>query len=120
MKILNQIIFLLFFLVLEYQCDESGGRKVINTCSNLGYNQPTRADDCKEDGEICCYVHIKDPSNNDEIKFCVSSPSDIKMDDVKDEIKDYTNYSLMDLKCNKSQFIFYSSITILMMFFILF
>ena len=36
--------------------------------------------------------------------FCVSSPSDIEFDDVKDDIKQYTGFTLKSLKCNESQF----------------
>ena len=35
----------------------------------------------------------------------MSSPSDIELDDVKDDIKKYTGYTLKQLKCNESQFI---------------
>ena len=117
MRILNNIMFTLIILVLNIQCED----RVINTCGQLEYKQPTNADECKEEGEICCFVKIEDPDNNKELKFCVSSPSDIEMDDVKNEIKDYTGYNLKELKCNKSQFIFNNYMkTLLMIVFILF
>ena len=72
-----------------------------NTCGKIGYGIPTK-DECKEDGEVCCYVKISDGTNNKA--FCVSAPSIIKPDDVKDEIKTYTSYNLEELVCNKACF----------------
>ena len=105
MRHLKVLIFGFIILLLKVNCDEE--KKVVNTCSNLGYSQPSSPDDCKEEDEICCYVEIED-ENNGVLKFCVSSPSDIEMDDVKDEIKSYTGYSLKQLKCNESQFLFHN------------
>ncbi len=108
MRHLNILIFGFIFFVIKINCQ----RSVVNTCSNLGYTQPSSSDDCKEDGEICCYVEIKDENDN-LLKFCVSSPSDIEMDDVKYEIKEYTGFTLQSLKCNKGQFIIHNSLIIL-------
>ena len=108
MRHLKILIFGFIFFVIKINCE----RNVVNTCSNLGYSQPSSSDDCKEDGEICCYVEITDDQSQ-SLRFCVSSPSDIEMDDVKDEIKEYTGFTLQNLKCNKSQFIIYNSLKIL-------
>ena len=108
MRHLNVLIFGFIIFVIKINCQT----KVVNTCSSLGYNEPANSDECKEDGEICCFVEIEDDKGN-PLKFCVSSPSDIEMDDVKDEIKEYTGFTLKNLKCNKSQFTIYNSFKIL-------
>ena len=109
MRHLNVLIFGFIIFVIIINCQS---RNVVNTCSGLGYAEPNNPDDCKEDGEICCYVEITDDQSQ-SLRFCVSSPSDIEMDDVKDEIKEYTGFTLQNLKCNKSQFIIYNSLKIL-------
>ena len=110
MRHMKILIFGFIVLVLKINCADV--RKVVNTCSSLGYDQPSGPDQCKENGEICCYVEITNDKNED-LKFCVSSPSDIEMDDVKVEIKDYTGYTLKSLKCNESQFLFHNYLKIL-------
>ena len=102
MAFLKKLIFFISFLSLFSVTITD--RSVINTCGNTENRQPSSAEDCKEEGEICCFVSIK--STNDEIvKFCVSSPSDIEKDDVDDKIKDYTGFTVEELHCNKGQFI---------------
>ena len=121
MGIMNKFIFTLIISILNIECADSD-KKVINTCGRLEYKQPTNADECKEEGEMCCYVEITDPNDSsNNLKFCVSSPSDIKMEDVKDEVKEYTGYTLKSLKCNEGKFIInnliiYSIIVIIMLF----
>ena len=96
----------LFFILKIISDDPVSADSVINTCGKLGYVQPANSDECKEDGEMCCYVEIKDSTSTGGVrKFCVSSPSDIELDDVKDDIKRYTGYEISALKCNESQFI---------------
>ena len=69
-------------------------------------SEARNANECKEDGEICCYVEVRDPENNNQkLRFCVSSPSHLVKDDIKDEVKLYTGYILDDLKCNKSKYL---------------
>ena len=115
MKYFYKTIFLLSFLLSNI----SGDPKVLNTCGNIGYNEPASADQCKEDGQMCCYVHLKN-TDNSEIKFCVNSPSEIDKEDVKSEIKEYTGFTLVEIKCNESQFLYNSMIASLMIIFILF
>ena len=122
MKYFYKAIFLLSFLLSNINCDD-GNNKVLNTCGITNYQQPTTPDDCKEDGQMCCYVHIKKEGSTDtkdDIKFCVNSPSEIEKGDVESEIKEYTGYTLKDIKCNKSQFLYDSMIASLMIIFILF
>ena len=99
---MNKILFAFLFLILKI--NYSNEENVINTCGIVGYTQPRKVDDCKEDDEVCCFVEIED-STNGVRRFCVSSPSDIEFDDVKDDIKKYTGFTLKALKCNESQFI---------------
>ena len=96
--------------------------QVINTCGKkgLGYNQPENSDDCIEEGQMCCFAEIKHSTDFHDDggvrKFCVSSPSDIELDDVKEDIKRYTGYEITALKCNESQFIMNNILIIFALF----
>ena len=113
------ILFIFLFFIPKIICDPATA-KVINTCGSLGYAQPRNSDDCKEDGEMCCFVEIKDATefvaDGGVRRFCVSSPSDIELDDVKDDIKTYTGYEISALKCNESQFIMNNILIIFALF----
>ena len=110
---MNKILFALLFLMLKI--NYSVEQNVINTCGIVGYSPPTKVDDCKEDDEVCCFVEIED-STNGVRRFCVSSPSDIELDDVKDDIKTYTGYEITAVKCNESQFIMNNILIIFALF----
>jgi len=114
MKYFYKAIFLLSFLLSNI----SGTSQVLNTCGITDYRQPTSADECKEDGQMCCYVKIVKDST--PTAFCVNSPSEIEKEDVKSEIKEYTGYTLEEIKCNKSKFLYNSMIALIMIIFILF
>ena len=116
MKYFYKTIFLLSFLLSNINCDDPP--KVLNTCGITNYQQPTSADECKEDGQMCCYVKIVKDSTT--TAFCVNSPSEIEKEDVKSEIKEYTGYTLEEIKCNKSKFLYNSMIALIMIIFILF
>ena len=106
MRKLNYLILSLIVLKNYINCQFFPDSKVINTCGYLETKQPRNANECKEDGEICCYVEVRDPENNNQkLRFCVSSPSHLVKDDIKDEVKLYTGYILDDLKCNKSTYL---------------
>ena len=99
MSLCNKLIFLFLFFACKIKAN-----KVINTCGRNTYDEPTKAEDCVEQGEICCYVEVRDPENNNQkLRFCVSSPSHLVKDDIKEEVKVYTGYILEDLKCNESK-----------------
>ena len=103
---MNKMLFAFIFLILKINYSIEVENRVINTCGIVGYNQPASADDCKEDGQMCCFVSIEDSNSDGGVrKFCVTAPSEIEYDDVKDDIKKYTGYKLKELKCNASQFI---------------
>ena len=113
------MLFVFLFFIPKIICQAASAANVINTCGKLGYEQPANSDECKEDGEMCCFVEIKDSTftdNNGARRFCVSSPSDIELDDVKDDIKRYTGYEISTLKCNESQFIMNNVLIILALF----
>ena len=114
MKYFYKLIFLLSFLLPNI----SGTPVVLNTCGITDYSRPASSDQCKEDGQMCCYVHIV--KGSEDIAFCVNSPSEIEKDDVKSEIKEYTGYTLEEIKCNKSKFLYNSMIAMIMIIFILF
>ena len=99
----NILIFSLL-LFLSSSDTEASVRKVINTCGKISYDQPASVEDCKDEGEICCFVSIKDDTDT-ITKFCVSSPSDIIKGDVEKHIKDYTGFTVVELQCNKSRYI---------------
>ena len=117
MSQLDKLIFL--FLFLAFEINNPGiSRKVINTCGNMKYDEPTKSEDCVVEGEICCYVSIRD-KKNEITKFCVSSPSDIEKEDVEEKIKDYTGFTVEEIHCNKSQYINNSMFALLFLTFIL-
>ena len=115
MKYFYKTIFLLSFFLSNINFADMN---VLNTCGITDYRRPNSADECKEDGQMCCYVHIV--KGSEDIAFCVNSPSEIEKDDVKSEIKEYTGYTLVEIKCNESQFLYNSMIASLMIIFILF
>ena len=115
MKYFYKTIFLLSFFLSNINFADMN---VLNTCGINDYSQPSSADECKEDGQMCCYVHIV--KGSEDIAFCVNSPSEIEKDDVKSEIKEYTGYTLEEIKCNKSKFLYNSMIAMIMIIFILF
>ena len=117
---LNKIFFLFLLLSLKISNQLPTG-KVINTCGKLGYDPPGSASDCVEKDEYCCYLHIQNKQDTtEELKFCVSSPSDIDVDDVKSEIEQYTGYEIKELKCNNSKIIKNSMAVLFILLFILF
>ena len=116
MKYFYKTIFLLSFFLSNINFADGN---VLNTCGITDYSQPDSANDCKEDGQMCCYVYLKNTDNSD-IKFCVNSPSEIDKEDVESEIKEYTGFTLVEIKCNESQFLYNSMIASLMIIFILF
>ena len=120
MGIMNKMIIAFIFIFLKINCADN--TRVINTCGNLGYEPPEKTEDCVEDKQICCYVSLEYKENEvtKNIKFCVSSPSDIEKDDVKEEILQYTKFTILDLKCNKSQYIYNSMMILSLFIFILF
>ena len=101
MKEINIIIFFIFFYLVNNQVPSG---YVVNTCGNLGYNAPGSSSDCRQDGEICCFVHLTNTPKGEQ-KFCVSAPSKISINDVKEDIEEYTNFKLNELVCNNSKFI---------------
>ena len=121
MKKMNIALFTFLFLLIEINSQVPNG-KVINTCGKLGYDQPSGKDDCYEKEEICCYVKIQDKENNkDPISFCVTSPKEIEIDDVKSEILEYTGFNILELACiNKGGFIKTSFEILLFIIFVIF
>ena len=99
MSLCNKLI----FLFLYFAC-KTKGNKVINTCGRNTYDEPIKAEDCVEQGEICCYVSIQD-NNNQITKFCVASPSDIEKEDIDDKVKEYTGFTVLEVQCNESCYI---------------
>ncbi len=79
--------------------------KVINSCGKktLGYNQPSNAEDCTDENGVCCYVTVT--IKGVEKKFCATSPSMIKGNNVTEEIRDYIDAEKVTIKCNDGSFI---------------
>ena len=68
---------------------------------------PVDASECRSDYSYCCSIKMNVKLINGsyvEKKFCVSSPSDIKLKDVKIDINDYTNSELVQIICNSSKY----------------
>ena len=112
--IINKIIFFLLFLSIIAQTTS-----VLNTCGKKRHYHEPSPSDCEEEDEICCYIHIKPPSGDDQ-KFCHSSPSMIEKSDVDKDIKSFTGYEILDIKCNKSYFIKSMFLVMTLLLFILF
>ena len=104
MAYLKKIIFFTLFLNLLDLVILADTPQVINTCGNILGRQPSSAEECIEEGEICCYVSIQD-NNNQVTKFCVASPSDIKKEDVDDKVKEYAGFTVLEIHCNESGYI---------------
>ena len=104
MAYLKKIIFFTLFLNLLDLVILAYPPQVINTCGNILGRQPSSAEECIEEGEICCFVSLITPKNQ-PIKFCVSSPSDIEKGDVEGKIKEYTGFTLVDIHCNRGSYI---------------
>ena len=122
MKIIKILLFSYILLINKIKSDLFNNKKVINTCGYLETKQPRNANECREEGEICCYVEVTDPNNNNKkLRFCFSSSSHLVKDDIKKEVKDYTGYILDNLVCNKCQIIINNLIkTFIFLVFILF
>ena len=119
MAYLKKIIFFTLFLNLLDLVILADTPQVINTCGNILGRQPSSAEECIEEGEICCYVSLLTPDNQ-PIKFCVSSPSDIEKEDVEGKIKEYTGFTLVDIHCNRGSYIsnYFSSLLFIFILFI--
>ena len=115
MKLINVIILSFLLFLINTQVPQG---KVVNTCGLKEYREPENSSECKEEGEICCFVKIQ--GNFGTKKFCVSTPSKIEKDEVKIEIKNYTSYELVELVCNKASIIKNGTIISLLIFLILF
>ena len=119
MESFNKLNFIFLFLLLKINCDST--KRVVNTCGNNGYKEPKEHADCKEEGQICCFVKIQEGDDTSkQTSFCVSSPSEIEKSDVESEIKDYTGFTLVDIYCNKIQYLNISMLVLLLSIFILF
>ena len=114
MKAVKIITLSLIYSLVKSQVPEGS---VINSCGLRGYSMPNQTSDCKSDYGYCCYVKMK--VNGAEKSFCASSPSDIKLKDVKDDIDDYTNSELEDIACNDGLYIKFGLFMMLFLFYIL-
>ena len=104
MKAIEGVILVLLLILVNNQVPSS---QSINSCGNKGYAPPNSANDCVEDGEICCFVSLTKTtgSTTESKKFCASSPSRISKQDIRKEILEYTGYELAELNCNNSKYI---------------
>ena len=115
MKIIKQ--FILIILII-YVINQVPRNKSINSCGKIGYEMPQNSDECKDPPEYCCYVHLVNTSDpSDYKKFCAIAPSKIEKADIDSDIKSYTGYELVELKCNSK---FLNMEIILLLIFILF
>ena len=96
MKLLFHII--LFFIFIYVNSQVPNG-KTINGCGNtIGYDEPQKAEDCKDILQNCCYISLK--NGTEPVKsFCFPSLEKISLDDVKDEILSNTGYTADKLEC---------------------
>ena len=115
MNVINEFTLILLLIFVNNQVPSNN---VINSCGKIGYDKPTKASDCVEDGEYCCFVVLKKDSTTKE--FCATAPSKITKADIEEDIKKYTDYSLEKLDCNNSKFINNFNFIIFLSVFILF
>ena len=116
MKIIKGFILIFLFIYIQNQVPEGS---VINSCGKLGYEMPKDNSECKEKNEYCCFVHLQNNKNTSQSKkFCATAPNNIRKDDIEKEIYTYTDYDLVELTCNNSQFLYFNMFFLLI--FILF
>ena len=94
------LIFVLIFVNNQVPSNYS-----INSCGVVGYQMPNKSIDCVQENEYCCYVVLKKKESTYEKKFCATAPSKITKQDIEDDIKQYTDYTLETLECNNSKYI---------------
>ena len=105
MKSFNIIILTILFILINAQVPND---KVLNSCGKRDYEMPKDSSECKSDYGYCCFIRINVTFYNKtkgQKTFCASSPSDIKLKDVQEDIDDYTNSNLIEIKCNNSKYI---------------
>ena len=111
MKVINNLILIYSIVFINNQVPSNFA---VNSCGKISNIRPETANECIEEGEICCFVHLKRDSK--EKKFCALAPSKIQKDEVSNEIKSYTNYDLIELTCNNSDKIKNIFISLLLLF----
>ena len=94
MKLLFPIILIIFFSFINGQ-----SQKRMNGCGKVGYDQPEKESDCKDDSEICCFVSLENPEDDNNINFCFPAPEKMELSDVKREIEDNTGFTVDKLAC---------------------
>ena len=95
MKLLFHIILIYFFVYVNSQVPPN---KTINGCGMVGYTEPQSVEDCKDDSEICCYISLKIDEGTK--KFCFPAPEKIDIEDIAEDIKQFTGYEVAILSCN--------------------
>ena len=119
MKAIKLITLVLIFTLINSQVPDD---KVINSCGMRNYSMPDKADDCPSDYGYCCFIkmNVKDLSGKEiEKRFCASSPSNIQLKDVKDDINDYTNSEIVEISCNDGLYVKFSLFLMLFLFYLL-
>ena len=115
MKGIKQFILIFFIFYVNNQVPRDYS---INSCGKIGYGKPQSFDDCKDPPEFCCFVSLQKTDNHDDnTTFCAIAPSKIEKSDIADDIKNYTGYELVELKCCSK---FLNLEIILLLIFILF
>ena len=115
MKAIKQfiLIFIIFYVYNQVPRDYS-----INSCGKIGYEKPKSFEECRDPPDFCCFVSLQNPNNSsDNTTFCAIAPSKIEKSDIAEDIRNYTGYDLVDLKCCSK---FLNVEIILLLIFILF
>ena len=115
MKGIKVITLMLIFTLIKSQVPDD---MVINSCGKRNYEMPAEAKDCPSDYGYCCFIKMKVKNlSGEEIEktFCASSPSNIKLDDVKSDIDDYTNSEITEISCNDG---LYAKLSLFLMLFL--
>ena len=95
MKLLFHIILIYFFAYVNTSVPPG---KTVNGCGKMGYEEPQKKEDCKDDYEICCFISLKIDEGSK--RFCFPAPEKMELHEVKEEIETYTGYEVESLNCN--------------------
>ena len=116
MKVINPFILIYSIVFINNQVPE---KFAVNSCGKMSNIPPVDANECIEEGEICCFVYLKRETDNKEKKFCAHAPSKIQKEEISEEIKSYINYDIIELTCNNAGIIKNIFISLLLLLFLL-
>ena len=116
MKVIKHLILIYSIVVINNQVPSE---YAVNSCGKISNTPPKNANECIEEGEICCFVHLKREKDSKVKKFCAHAPSKINKDEISEDIKSYIDYDIIELTCNNSNILKNIFISLLLFIFLL-